>query len=129
MIGVIAWATPVHGDAVARTMGLTVFSLCNIWFALETSNEERSLFSSETLENPTLLKAAGIALVFTVLATELRLTNQILDTVNLTTGQWLVCVILSLAVLVVAEVKKLLRIRTTAMPKLAASEAPASAPA
>ena len=125
-LGVIAWATPVYGEQAARTMGLITFSLCNIWFALETSNEERSAFSWETLENPTLLKAAGIALLFTVLATEIRLLNQILDTVNLAANQWAICLVLSLAVVVVAEVKKLLKIRTTTMPRLASTETPAS---
>ena len=47
-------------------MGVVVFSLGNIWFALETSNEERSFFSSETLENPTLLKGAAVAFLFTI---------------------------------------------------------------
>jgi len=60
-LGIISWATPVYGEDVARTMGLVAFSLCNIWFALETSDEEKSMFSSETLQNPTLLKAVGIA--------------------------------------------------------------------
>jgi Ca2+-transporting ATPase len=55
-LGVIAWATPLYGAPVARTMGLTVFSLANIWFAFETAHEERSIVSAETLANPTLLK-------------------------------------------------------------------------
>ena len=63
-LAVISWATGAYGEAVARTMGVTLFSLCNVWFALETSNEDRSLFSTETLQNPTLLKAAGLAIVF-----------------------------------------------------------------
>ena len=41
-LGIIAWATPIYGEAVARTMGLVAFSLCNIWFALETADEEPS---------------------------------------------------------------------------------------
>ena len=36
-----------YGETVARTMGLTLFSLFNIWFALETANEDRSLFGPE----------------------------------------------------------------------------------
>jgi Ca2+-transporting ATPase len=121
-LGVIAWATPRFGEEVARTMGVVVFSLTNIWFALETSNEERSLFGGELLENPTLLKGAGFAVLFTVLATELQITNRILDTTNLTIEQWVTCVIVSLPVLVVAEIKKLLHIRTTEAPRLAASK-------
>ena len=127
-LAVIAWATPVFGETVARTMGLTTFAFTNIWFALETADEEKSVFSSETLQNPTLLKAAGIAFLFTILATELRITNTILDTVNLTVQQWMTAFVVSLAVLVIAEVKKLLKIRTTTVPALAATE-PASAAA
>jgi Cation transporting ATPase, C-terminus len=108
-------------------MGLVAFSLCNIWFALETSDEEKSLFSSETLENPTLLKAAGVAFLFAVLATELRITNTILDTVNLTVDQWLTAFVVSLAIIVIAEVKKLLKIRTTTVPALATTEAASAA--
>jgi Ca2+-transporting ATPase len=125
-LGVIAWATPIYGDAVARTMGLTVFSIANIWFAMETGHEERSLFSSATLANPMLLKMVGLSFVTTILATELRLTNRILDTVNLTTDQWVVCIVVSLAVVVLAEIKKLLRIRTTEVAPLAAATAPAA---
>ena len=105
-------------------MGVTLFSLFNIWFALETSNEDRSLFSPETLQNPTLLKAAGLAVVFAVVAVELDLLNRLLETVNLTRDQWLVCIVVSLALVVVVEIKKLLRIRTTDVPPLAAAALP-----
>jgi len=129
-LGVIAWATPVYGEAVARTMGLTVFSLANIWFAFETAHEEKSIVSSETLANPTLLKTGALAIIATVAASELGLLNRVLDTVNLSTEQWAICLVLSLAVIAVAEIKKLLRIRTTDTPALAqANAAPAVASA
>ena len=115
-LGVISWATPVYGEAVARTMGLTVFSLANIWFAFETAHEEKSIVSAETLANPTLLKTGALAIVATVAASELGLLNRILDTVNLSTEQWVICLVLSLAVIAVAEIKKLLHIRTTDTP-------------
>jgi len=129
-LGVISWATPVYGEAVARTMGLTVFSLANIWFAFETAHEEKSIVSAETLANPTLLKTGALAVVATVAASELGLLNRILDTVNLSTEQWVICLVLSLAVVAVAEIKKLLHVRTTDTPELArASAAPAVASA
>jgi Ca2+-transporting ATPase len=126
-LGVIAWATPVYGEVVARSMGVVTFSLTNIWFALETNNEDRSLFTS-ALENPTLLKAAGIALLFTIAATEIGLMNRVLDTANLTIDQWLITLVVSLVVLVMVEIKKLLKIRTDAPPAAAVSQA-APAPA
>ncbi len=65
-----------------------------------------------------------------VAASELGLLNRILDTVNLSTEQWVICLVLSLAVIAVAEIKKLLHIRTTDTPPLAqASAAPAVASA
>ena len=129
-LGVISWATPVYGEAVARTMGLTVFSLANIWFAFETAHEEKSIVSAETLANPTLLKTGALAIIATVAASELGLLNRVLDTVNLSTEQWVICLVLSLAVIAVAEIKKLLHIRTTDTPPLAqASAAPAVASA
>jgi Ca2+-transporting ATPase len=122
-LGIIAWATPVFGEPVARSMGVVAFSLTNIWFALETADEEKSVFSAETLANPTLLKAAAGAFIATVAATELGLLNRILDTVNLTVDQWLLCALVSLLTLAVAEIKKLLRIRTSEAPQLAQPEA------
>src|SRR5690349_5600294 len=127
-LGVISWATTQYGEAVARTMGLTTFAFTNVWFALETADEEGSMFSATTLGNPVLLKAAGLALVATVITSELGLLNRILDTVNLTTDQWLIALVLSLVVIVVAEVKKLLKIRTSEVPRLA-SAAVESSPA
>src|SRR5436190_2950285 len=70
-LAVISWATTAFDETVARTMGLTVFSMFNIMFALETANEDSSLFSPDARPNATLLKAAGAALVATFIATEI----------------------------------------------------------
>jgi Ca2+-transporting ATPase len=93
-------------------MGLTVFSLANIWFALETSDPQHSVFSMDLRDNPTLLKGVGLAILATIAAVELNILNRLLDTVGLTTEQWIICVVVSLAVLAVGEVVKLLRIST-----------------
>jgi Ca2+-transporting ATPase len=83
--------------------------------------------SAETLANPTLLKAGVAAVIATIAASEIGLLNRILDTVNLSTEQWVICLVLSLAVVAVAEIKKLLRIRTTDALQLAQPEAAAPA--
>jgi Ca2+-transporting ATPase len=127
-LGVIWWATDAYGEAVARTMGLATFSLTNIWFALETADEDRSLFSGGIFENPTLLKAAGLALIATIAATELGILNRILDTVPMNIDQWLICLVVSLSVIVVAEAKKLLHIQTSD-PPVRVEPAPSAAPA
>src|SRR3954471_17950904 len=87
-LATIAWGSNQFGDSVGRTMGLTVFSLANVWFALETADEDHSVFAADILSNKTLVKTAALALVATVLMSELGLLNRILDTVNLTVDQW-----------------------------------------
>ena len=125
-LGVIWWATDAHGEAVARTMGLTVFSLANIWFALETSDPAHSVFDMDLRDNPTLLKGVGLAILVTIAAVELNVLNRLLETTGLTIEQWIICLVVSLAVLVVGEVVKLLHIsteETTEPAPVAAAEA------
>ena len=77
------------------------------------------------LENPMLLKTTALSVVTIVLATELGILQWILRTVGLSIDQWVICILVGASIVVVAEIKKLLRIRTdeTAVP------APASAAA
>jgi P-type Ca2+ transporter type 2C len=127
-LGVISWATVQYGDAVARTMGLTAFALTNIWFALETSDEDNSVFSNSILANPTLLKMAGLAIIATVVTSEIGLLNRLIGTVNLSTEQWGISIVASLAIVVLCEIKKLLKIRTTeAVVRVVPEAAPAAA--
>ena len=72
-----------YGDAVARTMGLITFSLLHLFFSLETSDEERTLFSSELLENPILIKTSAVSLLTIFLATTFGPLQRVLDTVEL----------------------------------------------
>jgi Ca2+-transporting ATPase len=109
-LGVIWWATDAYGEAVARTMGVTVFSLLNIWFALETSDPERSLFATDIRDNPNLLKMTGASLLATFLAVEFGAFNRFLGTVGLETNQWALCIVVSLAIVIFAEVAKVTRL-------------------
>jgi P-type Ca2+ transporter type 2C len=126
---IIWWAGPVFGESTARTMGLVAFSISNIWFALETSDEEHSILGSDVLfANPTLLKTVGVSIVAILLATELGILQRLLGTVSLTIEQWAICLIASLAILVVAEGRKFLGIHTLEPPKQVAT-APVPVPA
>ena len=112
-LGVIVWSTNAFGENVAHTMGLTTFSIFNLFFSLETADEERSMFSSELLENPMLLKTTIVSIAAIILATELGLLRRLLDTVSLSLDQWAVCTAVAASIIVVCEVKKLLHIRVT----------------
>jgi Ca2+-transporting ATPase len=87
-----------------------------VFFSLETANEDRTIFSSELLENPTLLKASGLSLLSVFLATTFGPLQRILDTTELTVDQWALCIVLASSIIVVAEVRKLLRRRSSVAP-------------
>jgi P-type Ca2+ transporter type 2C len=112
-LAVIVWSTNAFGETVAHTMGLTTFSLFNLFFSLETANEDRSIFSSELLENPMLLKTSIVSFAAIVLATELEVLRRLLATVSLSLDQWAVCAAVAASIIVICEVKKLLHIRVT----------------
>ena len=117
-LGIISWATPLYGEETARTMGLVAFSLCNIWFALETSDEE-SPFSAGDIREPDI--AQGCRRRVPVHHPCDRAPDHEHDPRHGQTGSGPVAHHLRriLAIIVIAEVKKLLKIRTTTVPALA----------
>ena len=125
-LGLVAWAEGAYGVAVAHTMGLATFSIFNVFFSLETADEERTLLSSQLLENPVLLRATAFSAVAIVAATELGLLQRLLDTVDLDTRQWGLCLLVAASILVICEVKKLLRIRTDVEPEPSVASLPSS---
>ncbi len=106
-------------------MGLVTFSLFHLFFSLETSNQERTLFSSELLENPTLLKTSAVSVLTIFLATTFGPLERVLDTTELDPGLWAICILVAASIIVVDEVRKLLRRRSTAV--VAAAPSPATA--
>jgi Ca2+-transporting ATPase len=125
-LGVIAWASGAYNDVVARTMGVTTFSLFRIASSLETADETRSVFTGYILGNAALLKATGLSILTIILATELHILQNVLQMTNLTGEQWLVCIGVALTLIVVEEGKKVLKIGTQGEPVLAVA-APATA--
>ena len=92
-------------------------------------NEERTLFSSELLREPGPAQdGACLSVIATVLGTELGILQRILDTVSLTLEQWVICVLAAALIIVVSEVKKLLKIGR-APSREPAPAAPSPAPA
>jgi Ca2+-transporting ATPase len=125
-LGVLAWADGQYGDVVARTMGVTVFSLFRLFSSLETADVDESLFGGSILANRPLLVGTGLSVLTIVLATELGFLQRILGTVSLSPDQWAVCIVVSLSIVAVEEVRKLLKISTTEASDLVAA-APAAA--
>ena len=83
-LGTITWANNTYDTSVAHTMGLATFSIFNLFFSLETADPERTIFSSELIDNPVLLRATAFSIVTIILATEFGPLQRVLDTVDLT---------------------------------------------
>ena len=127
-LGVIVLEENLRGDAAAHTMGLTTFSIMHLFYALETSNARRTLFSSELIENPVLLRMAGISVLTIFLATAFGPLQRLLDTVDLTVEQWGVCIAGAATIIVIEEVRKFItRRRAPAAEPVAAAPAPVPA--
>jgi magnesium-transporting ATPase (P-type) len=108
-------------------MGLVTFSMFHLFFSLETSNEERTLFSSELLENPVLIKTSALSLLTVFLATTFGPLERLLDTSELSPNQWAICVVAAASIIVVAEIRKFVRGRRVPVTApLAGSPVPAA---
>jgi Ca2+-transporting ATPase len=107
-LGLIAWADDAYGSATARTMGLTAFAIGNVLFSLATRDEQSSVFSLSVLEDRTFLMCTAGSLAAILFGTELEIFHRMLGTVPLTLHQWLVCIVVGLAIIPVSEGRRLL---------------------
>ncbi len=115
-LGVLWWANDAYGEVVARTMGLTAFCLYRLFSSLESADESESLFGGSILSNRPLLMGTGISVLAIILATEFGFFQRLLGTTSMTVEQWAVCIVVPLSLIVVEEVRKLLKVRTVEQP-------------
>jgi Ca2+-transporting ATPase len=113
-LAVMAYVAGSQGDVVARSMGLTVFSLAAIFAALETNDELGSVFSRKTIENTKLMQLSGLSLLATFIVVQFDFMQRIFDTAALSANQWLICLALASVVLWVMEIMKIFRRRAAA---------------
>ena len=113
-LGLITWADDTYGSAAARTMGLTTFAIGNVLFSLATRDEKRSIFSLDVLEDRMFLLCTAGSLAAILFGTELGVFQRILGTVHLSLHQWLVCIVVGLAIVPVSEARRLLLARRAA---------------
>jgi Ca2+-transporting ATPase len=111
-LGVMKYVAGPQGDVLARSMGLTVFSLANIFLALETNDELGSVFSRSTIENHKLMQMSGLSLLATFIVVQFAFMQRIFGTTALNLTQWLVCIALGSVVLWVIEIMKFFRRRS-----------------
>ena len=97
-----------HGQKLARTMALTTFAISNLVFSFTTRHELRSVFSLDTFNDRTFVTASLASAAAIIFATELGFLQRILDTVELTGNQWLICIGAGLPIVIASEIRKLL---------------------
>ena len=101
-------------DVLARSIGLTAFSLASIFFALECNDELGSVFSRKTIENTKLIQMSGLSLLATFIVVQFDFMQRIFGTTALDVNQWLICLVLGSIVLWVVEIMKIFRRRAAA---------------
>ncbi len=106
-LAVVAGAEDSDGEGVARTMGLTTFSLANLFFSFSARDALRSMFSLDTFADRTFVITSLLSAAAIILATELQFLQRILDTVELTGDQWLICIGAAATIVVASEAWKL----------------------
>ena len=107
-LAVIAGTEHSHDEALARTMGLTTFSLANLFFSFTARDHLRSVFNLGDWNDRTFLTATLMSLAAIVFATELRFFQRILDTQELSGNQWLICIGAALSIVVTSEIRKVM---------------------
>ena len=105
-LSVVSWAEQAHTLAIARTMGVVVFSLFNLFFSIESRDRRESVFSLSTFADRTCIVTTGASLFLLVMATVLAPCQAILKTTALDVDQWLLCTAVALSIIAVTEMRK-----------------------
>ena len=105
-LSVVSWAEQAHTLAIARTMGVVVFSMFNLFFSLESRDRRDSVFSLSTFADRTCIVTTGASLFLLVMATVLAPCQAILKTTALDVDQWLLCAAVALSIIAVTEIRK-----------------------
>jgi Ca2+-transporting ATPase len=95
-----------YGVDMARTMGLTTFSIFNLFLSFTVRSELQSVFSLDTFDDRRFLTTSGMSVAAIVLATEFGPFQRMLHTSHMNLGQWLVCTLVAASVIVVSELRK-----------------------
>jgi P-type Ca2+ transporter type 2C len=105
-LAVAAGAEHNHGEQLARTMALTTFAITNLVFSFTTRDDRRSVFSLDTFGDRMFVIASLASALSIVLATSFGFLQRILDTVELTGNQWLICIGAALPIVAASEIRK-----------------------
>jgi P-type Ca2+ transporter type 2C len=106
--------------ALGSTMGFVAFALLSVAMGLSARSETSTAFNRDVIHDRTQVLLYGMALVITLLATELGFFQRFLGTVSLSRDQWLTCIVVAIIWLLIDEVIKLFMRRSRKQEKLPA---------
>jgi Ca2+-transporting ATPase len=92
--------------ALARTMGFAVFAMLSIAMGLSARSETNTAFNRDIFHDRNQVLLYALALLMTLLATELGFTQRILELTSLNGEKWLICIGFAIALLLIDEVIK-----------------------
>jgi Ca2+-transporting ATPase len=101
------------GAVIAATVGFVAFALLSISAGFSARSETATAFNRDVLQDHHQLILYGMALLLTILPTELDFLQRFLGLTALTGEQWLVCIGVAIALLLVDEVIKFFMRRST----------------
>ena len=107
-LGVAAGAENAEGEQLARTMAVTTFAIANLAFSFTARDGLRSVFSLDTFDDRRFIVTSLMSAAAIILATQLEFLQRILDTVELSGNQWLICIGAGLVIVVASEIRKFL---------------------
>ena len=106
-----------QGVPLATTMGFVSFALLSIVMGISARSETNTAFNSDIIHDRNQLMLYGLALVITVLSTEMGFLQRNLGLTSLTRDQWLTCIGFAVVLLLVEEaIKFFMRRRQPAVP-------------
>jgi Ca2+-transporting ATPase len=109
-----------HSTQIGTSIAFTAFALSLVVAALECRNDTASIFTLDTFASRQLNWAIVVEIVLAVLVTQMDALRRLLDTTDLTSGQFAWALVPTLALLLLWELGKLIARRvhhpTTAAP-------------
>jgi P-type Ca2+ transporter type 2C len=91
----------------AGTMAFATFVFFQVFNLLNVRQDTRSVFSRETLENPSAFVATAVVVALLVAAVEMPVLNRFFTTTDLSSGQWLACAAVGSTILWLGELLKI----------------------
>ncbi len=101
------------GLAIAASVGFVVFALLNIALGFTTHSEKATAFNRDIISDRRQLGLVGLALLLTILPTQLAFLQSMLGTTELNGQQWLIAIGLGVALVLIDEAIKLFLRRST----------------